>query len=679
MGLGDRVGSERNTAQASVLGFVLLVGIVVVGTGTLVVVGGTLLSEQQRAADASVAELAMTQMDSQASQVALGSSPSQRVSLAGGGRTYVDESAAPITIELIGCDTCPTTLESTTLGSVVYDGGETTVAYEGGGVWKRDGSGGVRMVSPPELHYSFDASRNDDPTLTLPLVLVRGDASTTDALRIRRGPSTAVFPDPDDPSGDLTNPLGAGSLRITIRSPYYEGWSEYFEGRTDADSVTVDHGTETVEAVLTVPDRSREVEESIASNAPTLSVQGGADVDSYNSSLGSYAATRGSAGSVYVGHDLNNAGDGTIYGDMRVDGDFDGGGGIEIEGDLLTDGDVALDGGVSVDGEVIADGDFSISGGGTVNSPVTVTGSVTETGGGVDVAADVTAGRDYVSKSGSVGSGVTVHVGRDFYAANGQNVDGEIVAGGEYRDDGVWPNDGSATITENGPAPDLSATERAESLSPPHLAPIDGTITSRVVSYESVNDNGPEAARVAAGNCGGGDPACTLTAGTYHFDELSLSGSDRLVFDTTGGPIYVAVNGDVGTTGGSSVEAIGPNEVHLYYTGDATLRTDWESVGDRGDQIWLYGSSSSTVLVQGGATVYGVLYAPGNQDIEVRGGSEVYGALVGSVSDVQGGTAVHYDEVLGNQKPELTSSAGAPVNYLHISTNEIVVERVEGT
>ena len=660
---------EGRRAQSSVIGVVLIVGLVVAGTTGVLVFGSDAIRDVQDRASAGQAELAMSTVDSEVSEVALGYASARRVSLGGQGRATLDEDAGRITIERVGTNATGPPLVNTTMGAVEYRAGGTTVAYQGGGVWRGE-RGRARMISPPEFHYRWGTGAGSDPTLTFPLVVLRGSASSSEALRFSDGPTRAAFP---NASAGRQNPLDAGSVRVTIRSDYYQAWAEYFRSRTDADTVAVVDANRSVTVVLSVPTRGREIQDSIAARSPTVTVQGGATVDSYNSSEGTYATTRGERGSVYVGEDLVNAGGGTIYGDMRVDGDFEAGGGIDVEGRLLVDGDADLSGGgVSVDEEIIADGDLFLGGGGSLDSPAVVGGRVVETGGGVAVTEAVRAGGDYVSSSGTIDG--DVHVGGDFYPANGQNIDGDVTMAGTFEDGGVWPNV-NGNIVENGPQPDLSEVSEARELRPPELRPIDRTIDTRVTAAAGSNDNaGSDAGRIEAGNCGGGDPDCTLTNGTYYLDEFDLSGGDHLTFDTSGGPIYVVVDGDVSTSGGSPVDVTGSNEVHVYATGDYELRTDWTSVGDRGDQIWLYGSSDSTVTIQGGATVYGVVYAPGNRDITVRGGAEVYGGIVGGVSDVQGGTAVHYDTVLADQRPVLTGGGGAPVTFLHVSVNEIHVE-----
>lgn len=658
----------RGRAQSTVIGVVLVIGLAVAGTTAVLVIGSSALQDVQDQASASQAEVAMSTVDSEVSEVALGYASARRVSLGGRGQATLDESAGRITIERIGANATGPPLVNTTMGAVEYRTGGTTVAYQGGGVWRGE-SGHARMISPPEFHYRWGTA-GGDPTLTFPLVVLRGSASSSEALRFVDGPTSAAFP---NASAGRQNPLDAGSVRVTIRSDYYRAWGEYFETRTDADSVTVIDANRSVEVVLSVPTRGREIENSIASRSPTVSVTGGATVDSYNSSQGTYSTTKGENGSVYVGEDLVNAGDGTIYGDMRVDGEFRANGGIEVKGQLTVDGDADLSGGgVTVNERVIADGDLLLGGGGGLNSPAIVSGQVVETEGGITVSGDVRAGGDYLGNGGSTLSG-DAHIGGDFYPGSGQTISGNVTAGGTFKDSGVYPSV-SGTVVENGPQPDLSEVAVARNLRPPNLQPIDHTVDTRVGTAAASNDNaGSDADRIEAGNCGGAYAACTLTNGTYSLDSFDVSGAVTL--DATGGPIYVVVDGDV-TTNNAQIEVIGSNKVHVYATGDYTVTggSTWESVGDRGDQIWLYGTSESEVKLTGGSQFYGVIYAPGNQDISVTGNAAVYGGIVGGVSDVTGGSWVHYDTVLADQKPVLTGGSSAPVTFLHVTVNEIRVE-----
>ncbi len=283
-------------------------------------------------------------------------------------------------------------------------------------------------------------------------------------------------------------------------------------------------------------------------------------------------------------------------------------------------------------------------------------------------------------------------VAGDVYTKGGVDIYGDIIAGGgldwqgNTLDGEVYLGDGFSAKKSNTPPSnvhphysslDLSAVSEAADLVPPELTPIDPTITARIDAYSDSNDNaGTDAVDLANGQCTTANP-CTITAGTYYFDKLDLHNTP-VTFDTRDGPIRIATAGDVTSNGGNTdIDVIGSNRVHIYTGGDVTIKTTWDSEGSRGDQIWIYGSSSSTVDIKGTAEFYGVIYAPGNQDIQVAGSSNVYGALVGSVSKVAGNSAVHYDFVLKNQDPDLVGGGGVPLTYLHISHNEITVENAD--
>jgi hypothetical protein len=181
---------EAGRAQSTVIGVVLVLGIAVAGVTAVLVVGGGALQDVQDRASAGQAELTMSKVDSEVSEVALGYASARRVSLGGEGQATLDESAGRITIERVGANATGPPLVNTTMGAVEYRTGETTVAYQGGGVWREDG-GQARMISPPEFHYRWGTGAGSDPTLTFPLVVLRGSASSSEALRFVDGPTRA--------------------------------------------------------------------------------------------------------------------------------------------------------------------------------------------------------------------------------------------------------------------------------------------------------------------------------------------------------------------------------------------------------------------------------------------------------------------------------------------------------
>ena len=244
---GGERGATAERAQSEVLGTVLLLGLTVAVVGTTVALGATALDDSQRTADIQRVEGAMTQVDSKASLVAHGGSPSQRVSMdVGRGADFrVDEEAGAMRIEVETEN--GTYTNETTLGAIIYERGNDVVAYQGGGVWRANADG-ARMVSPPEFHYRGD-------TLTLPLVTVAGEGDLSDSVAISE---SGERPEGLFASENISNPLLGGNVTITVESEYAEAWGRFFESRTEAnvtqlssEEVRVKIRTKTVHPTLT--------------------------------------------------------------------------------------------------------------------------------------------------------------------------------------------------------------------------------------------------------------------------------------------------------------------------------------------------------------------------------------------------------------------------------------------
>jgi len=242
---GDPDGGRRG--QSEPLAVVLLVGLTVVGAGAVVVFGAGAIGDSTTSVDVGQAEHAMTQLDSKTSLVAHGSSDTQRVSLTRNSRGTVgiDEDAGRMTVRIVNGTHGDETIMNESLGAVSYDRGRTTLAYQGGGVWRADGDGnGSAMVSPPEFHYR-------DATLTLPLVTVRGESALNDRARVTHSGTTQYFPD-QATDEEFRNPVEGTEINVTVRSQYYEAWGNYFETRTEGN-VTYDHATNTARITLVPP------------------------------------------------------------------------------------------------------------------------------------------------------------------------------------------------------------------------------------------------------------------------------------------------------------------------------------------------------------------------------------------------------------------------------------------
>ncbi|KTG12604.1 DUF7289 family protein [Haloferax profundi] len=246
-----RVVRDRS-GQASPLAVVLILGITVLGTTAVVTLGGAALSETKQASSAARAEHSMTLFDSKVAITALGDSQSQSVELSGtqDGQYVVRDDTTRIVVTHKDFDGAGASEElyNETLGSVEYRTGDVTIAYEGGGVWRTQDNG-TSMVSPPEFHYR-------DKTLTLPVIQVAGDGSSGQspvADIVEEKQADRIYPNESSTysiTGDsYGNPVENGTVEVTIYSPHYRGWAQFFDDRTEGD-MSLDHTNESVSVEL---------------------------------------------------------------------------------------------------------------------------------------------------------------------------------------------------------------------------------------------------------------------------------------------------------------------------------------------------------------------------------------------------------------------------------------------
>lgn len=251
----SRLAADR-AGQASTVGTALLLVITLVGTGLIVALGGAAIDTTQQSADVNRVEHSMTLFDARAGVVALDETDSQASQFgqpdSGGFRVEEDTGRMTIVHRNHTGTGDNETIYDNRLGAVVYENDETTVAYQGGGVWRGRGNTS-RLVSPPEFHYRSS-------TLTLPIIQVHGDDSASGgatALITSSGETRPVYPnssDDYDVGGETySNPVENGTIAVTVEGEYYQGWAQYFRTRTDGN-VTVDHDDETATVELVAPE-----------------------------------------------------------------------------------------------------------------------------------------------------------------------------------------------------------------------------------------------------------------------------------------------------------------------------------------------------------------------------------------------------------------------------------------
>lgn len=234
---------DDDSGQSSVVSVVILVGITLALASAIVLVGSSILTDVQQTTQTSQAEQAMLQLESRASLVAFSGSASQNVHLdrTGSGQVNLDPDAGRIDISTAN-DTGTRTIVNESLGALRYQSGDTTIAYQGGGLWRKQDDGTV-MLSPPEYQYR-------DHTLTLPIVTVTGDewaGTSNKPLTVKSRPLEQVYP-----NGTNENLLDERNVTIEVTSEFHRGWKEFFETRTEG-AISHDPANETVTVTLTVP------------------------------------------------------------------------------------------------------------------------------------------------------------------------------------------------------------------------------------------------------------------------------------------------------------------------------------------------------------------------------------------------------------------------------------------
>jgi len=310
----DPRGDERGASE--VVGVALLISIVVLGMALILLVAGPQLITEQQTAEVSQAEQSLTQFDSEAARVARGGTDAQRIDLGlrgNSGTLDVQEETGNITVEYdpFFDPANSTEVMNTSMGTVAYENGDTTVGYQGGGVWRSDGDNST-MISPPEISYRGG-------TLTMPVVkTTRGGSVHSDVLVASEETSERF------PTENKTNKIdGNIEVIVTIESQYCHGWERFFEDETEA-IVDADCSQNTVQVTfIALPvDFAPEAGVVATSGPGEIRLEGdGAYVDSY----------------VSPGYDgghpdgmVKAAGDVTMFGSSQIDGDVKAGRNISV-------------------------------------------------------------------------------------------------------------------------------------------------------------------------------------------------------------------------------------------------------------------------------------------------------------------------------------------------------------
>ncbi|GAB3034968.1 DUF7289 family protein [Natronobiforma cellulositropha] len=227
--------------MAPVLGFVILFGVVAIASVGILLVAGQTTTDIEQNAEKERIEGAFTELSAELETAASSRDVTRSVDLghdpAMGEIAFVENGQIDVFVDDSSVfDDGPQPLRS--LEWTATDG--TSVAYQGGGVWRNSGDGSA-VVSSPSLYHR-------EGTFVLPVMnLTEANVSDDGDLTLQNHGSSSL--------SQFTN---GGEIRLEVTSVYYGGWQTYLESAfPDAEVEVVDEergydGAQTVIAEIDV-------------------------------------------------------------------------------------------------------------------------------------------------------------------------------------------------------------------------------------------------------------------------------------------------------------------------------------------------------------------------------------------------------------------------------------------
>jgi hypothetical protein len=243
---------NSETAEAEVVGYILILSITILGISMIALYGVPAIYSMEDMANVKNVEQSFTVLDSRASRLTLGESPLQvtNINLGGGTLTVEPNSTKNPSFIFVNSSNFNVTIP---MGRVKYTLGDRIVAYEGGGIWAQYAGGGTVMLSPPEFHY-------DGVTLTLPSIDINGNSSVggkgTAVVSFKKNATLVLYPNTSRPDWiNRTNPViyntGTGKVFVNVTSEYYLAWYDFAKS-LGYTTVSINYTTHTTSMELSV-------------------------------------------------------------------------------------------------------------------------------------------------------------------------------------------------------------------------------------------------------------------------------------------------------------------------------------------------------------------------------------------------------------------------------------------
>lgn len=233
----DRTRDRGTRSQSDVVAIVVLFGMVILGAGVVILAGGLLVGNVQDSSQQQLARDTAEQTQNQVNEALLTGDVREIPTGEMGSIQSRTEQEGEITIEMYnrtGGGDCTTRVQED-LGAIVYETADTEVVYEGGAIWQRDESG-VSIQHHPGIDYDED----DGTEISLMSVSPGGEAGVVQPNVSARTETNRAVEDmliTCPRAGRSGGP--ATSMRISVESPFADGWQRHFEesmaGSSDVD------------------------------------------------------------------------------------------------------------------------------------------------------------------------------------------------------------------------------------------------------------------------------------------------------------------------------------------------------------------------------------------------------------------------------------------------------------
>ena len=229
---GERQGSGQRDGRAvsDLVGYVLMVGIILVGVGLTATVGVDHLESAQLSQNERGIERAMEVLEGNLDEIQTARAAVRTTTMSlDSGQFVVAAGSTPstITVNVSGVGDSPTTYD---MGAIRYDFDGGVVAYEGGGVFLRTRRGNAIPRAQPTITCTADRAVVSFVTIQGPAA-GRSYSGATAKVVARENRSRLLFPTNRSGTGSLATSTG---VNVTIDSDYESGWEAFMLGPDQA-------------------------------------------------------------------------------------------------------------------------------------------------------------------------------------------------------------------------------------------------------------------------------------------------------------------------------------------------------------------------------------------------------------------------------------------------------------